>query len=62
METNLIPINIISSTCTELNELDQAFMYSQLLKEIILEREYNKKKQGMNSSGGILANVLYILW
>jgi len=42
-ETNLIPISIIPSTSTQLNELDQTFMYSQLLKEIIFETGYNDK-------------------
>jgi tetratricopeptide (TPR) repeat protein len=37
------PINIISTTAsTNPDELDQSFMYSQLLKEIIVDIEYDK--------------------
>jgi tetratricopeptide (TPR) repeat protein len=45
-ENDLIPISIVSSHSTiNLNELDQSFMYSQLLKEILLEREYDAKEK-----------------
>jgi tetratricopeptide (TPR) repeat protein len=43
-ELDLIPISIISmDSSTNLDELDQSFMYPQLLKEIILEIEYDEK-------------------
>ncbi|CAM4937122.1 unnamed protein product [Rotaria socialis] len=42
-ERNGIPVYIIStSSITDLNELDQTFMYSQLLTEILLEMNYEK--------------------
>ncbi|CAF3996541.1 unnamed protein product [Rotaria sp. Silwood2] len=38
------PISIVSvSSAIDLNQLDQSFMYSQLLKEILLEMEYDEK-------------------
>ena len=38
------PIHIIASpSTTDSNELDQSFMYSHLLKEILLEMEYDNK-------------------
>ncbi|CAF4691391.1 unnamed protein product, partial [Rotaria sp. Silwood2] len=43
-ELNLIPISIVSaSSVVDLNELDQSFMYSQLLKETLLEMKYDDK-------------------
>ncbi|CAF5125105.1 unnamed protein product, partial [Rotaria magnacalcarata] len=42
-EQNGIPTYIIStSSIADLNELDQSFMYSQLLTEILLEMNYEK--------------------
>ncbi|CAF1160109.1 unnamed protein product [Adineta steineri] len=48
--SNLTPISILSTTYSsnrDVNELDQSFMYSQLLKEILLELNYepNVKKE-----------------
>ncbi|CAF3392408.1 unnamed protein product [Rotaria socialis] len=43
-ETDLIPISIVTNiSATNLDELDQSFMYSQLLKEILLELEHDDK-------------------
>jgi tetratricopeptide (TPR) repeat protein len=42
-DNNLTPISILAATDSsnrDLNELDQSFMYSQLLKEILLELKY----------------------
>ena len=39
---DLMPISIVSTNTMNLDELDQSFMYSQILKEIILELEYNE--------------------
>ncbi|CAF5223388.1 unnamed protein product, partial [Rotaria magnacalcarata] len=50
---NLIPMNVISQTSAiNLDELDPAFMYSQLLKEIILDMPHddNEKKILVNFS------------
>jgi hypothetical protein len=42
-ESNLIPISIVSTTSSlDMNELNQSFMYSQLLKEILLYLPYNE--------------------
>lgn len=42
-EKNLIPISVISSSAmTNIDELEPSFMYSQLLKEIFLESEYEE--------------------
>jgi tetratricopeptide (TPR) repeat protein len=44
----LIPISIIranDSTSISLNELDQSFMHTQLIKEIILEIKYNNQSK-----------------
>jgi tetratricopeptide (TPR) repeat protein len=42
---NLTPISIISpNSSANLDELDQSFMYTQLLKEIIIDIEYDAKK------------------
>ena len=43
MNTALMPFTVISSDSTMdmgINQLDQSFMYSQLIKEILLEMEY----------------------
>jgi hypothetical protein len=43
-ENDLIPIEIISASSTEnLDELACSFMYSQLLKEVLLSIEYNEQ-------------------
>jgi tetratricopeptide (TPR) repeat protein len=43
-ETDLTPISIVSNrSTTNFDELDQSFMYSQLLKEILLELEDDDK-------------------
>jgi hypothetical protein len=43
-ESDVTPISIVSNTSTaNINELDQSFMYSQLLKEILLELEDDHK-------------------
>ncbi|CAF4035659.1 unnamed protein product, partial [Rotaria magnacalcarata] len=44
-EVDLTPISTVPviNSSTKLDELDQSFMYSQLLKEIILEIQYNEK-------------------
>jgi tetratricopeptide (TPR) repeat protein len=45
-ENALTPISVISpSSTTDLNELDSSFMYSQLLKEILLEDEYDEQQK-----------------
>lgn len=47
-ETNLTPISIISSMNAinpVANELDQSFMYSQILKEILLEMTHHNKEK-----------------
>ena len=44
--TELTTISILSaSSLIELNKLDQSFMYSQLLKEILLNRDYDEKQR-----------------
>jgi tetratricopeptide (TPR) repeat protein len=41
---NLTTITVIkSSACTDSNELNQSFMYTQLLKEILLQTEYDNQ-------------------
>ena len=43
-EHNLTPMSIVSAFhILDLNELDPSFMYSQLLKEILLEIQYDKE-------------------
>ena len=43
MDLNLTPISIVpTSSVNDLNDLDQSFMYSQLLKEILLSKNYNE--------------------
>lgn len=43
-DINWIPIGVISKTAPiDLNQLDQSFMYSQLLKAILLKMEYDEK-------------------
>ena len=37
---DLAPISIIPAASSSLNELEQSFMYTQILKEIILKPEY----------------------
>jgi hypothetical protein len=47
-EENTIPISILSSNVTsinDLNTLDPSYMYSQLLKEILFELNYNEKEK-----------------
>jgi hypothetical protein len=42
---DLTPISILSaSTSHSLDELDQSFMYTQLLKEIVIDIEYDGEK------------------
>ncbi|CAF3702174.1 unnamed protein product [Rotaria sp. Silwood1] len=42
-EMNLISLSVVpTSSFTNLDELDQSFMYSQILKEIILDIKHNK--------------------
>ncbi|CAF0951827.1 unnamed protein product [Adineta steineri] len=42
-ESTLTPISVVNNSSNNLDELDQSFMYSQLLKETLLEIEYDKK-------------------
>ncbi|CAF5041537.1 unnamed protein product, partial [Rotaria sp. Silwood1] len=43
-KNNLTPISILmSSSVSDMNELNQSFMYSQLLKEILLDMKYDDK-------------------
>jgi tetratricopeptide (TPR) repeat protein len=45
-QNDLIPISILTkNSLTNLNELDQSFMYSQLIKEILLDMDYNEKSK-----------------
>jgi len=45
-ESDLIPISIVSTTSSlHMNELDQSFMYSQLLKEILLDLPHDEISQ-----------------
>ena len=47
--SDLVSFNILTSpteiTEESLNELDQSFMYSQLLKEILLEMKYDNNSK-----------------
>ena len=46
-DRDLIPISIVSTnesiSTTELNQLDQSFMYTQILKEILFDIDFDKK-------------------
>jgi len=43
-QNDLTPISILTSnSITDLNDLDQSFMYSQLIKEILLDMDYDEK-------------------
>ena len=45
-EYDLISISTVSSSTTDnLNELDPSFMYSQLLKDIVLQMQYNRNSK-----------------
>jgi hypothetical protein len=45
-ESSLTPISIVSTTTsTNINELDKPFMYSQLLREVLLEFSYDPTSQ-----------------
>lgn len=44
IDRELVPINVVSaSSFTSSSELDPSFMYSQLLKEVLLKKEYDEK-------------------
>jgi tetratricopeptide (TPR) repeat protein len=46
LENDLIPMSIVSpSSINDLNQLDSSFMYSQLLKEILLEDDSNDQEK-----------------
>jgi hypothetical protein len=48
VEQDIVPISILGdSTEMDLNQLESSFMYSQLLKEIILDMDYTNESNSV---------------